>query len=227
VKRRDLLTQWRDSLLGNRLQELQEIHNRIRERQLKENLRTIAGWQRNLKKGGENQAINELQRAFTDTLNTLPVEALADPTEVALHWLASAIRRISARDPLRQDVRDWWSTIIGNENESRVRLRAIEHMREALLRNDQEAQSILDQALPRSTQRVQTLYEAIERYIRESAPGDEVAAALRRAFAELPAEAFTETQKIVSKFMPLAKQYGGEQGLEGFNPTLVRFCQGL
>jgi hypothetical protein len=124
-------------------------------------------------------------------------------------------------------VRDWWSTIIGNENESRVRLRAIEHMREALLRNDQEAQAILDQALPRSTQRVQTLYEAIERYIRESAPGDEVATALRRAFAELPVEAFTETQRIASKFMPLAKEYGGEQGLEGFNPTLVRFCPAL
>jgi hypothetical protein len=227
VKQRDLLAQWRNSLLDNRSQQLQEIQNRIRGRQLKENLRTIAGWQQNLEKAGENKAINELQRAFTDTLGSLPVEALADPTEVALHWLASTIRRISARDPLRQDVRDWWSTIIGDENESRVRLRAIEHMREALLRNDQEAQSILDQALPRSTQRVQTLYEAIERYIRESTPGDEVATALRRAFAELPAAAFTETQEIVSKFMPLVKEYGGAQGLEGFNPTLVRFCREL
>jgi hypothetical protein len=224
VKQRDLLAQWRDSLLGNRLQELREIHNRIRERRLKANLRTVADWLQSLNKGvGQgNKAIDELQQALVDTLGSLPVEALADPTEVALHWLATVIRRGNVRDALRQDVRDWWSTIIGNENESRVRLRAIEHMREALLRNDGEAQAILDQALPRSTRRVQTLYEAIERYIRESAPGDEVAAALRQAFAELPAEAFTETQKIASKFMPLAKEYGGEQGLEAAYDLLRR-----
>jgi hypothetical protein len=230
VKQRDLLAQWRDSLLGNRLKELPEIYNRIRERirkrRLETNLRTVAGWLLRINGGAGkgNKAIDELQQALVDTLGSLPVEALADPTEVALHWLATAIRRGNVRDALRQDVRNWWATIIGDENESHVRLRAIEHMREALLRNDGEAQSILDQALPRSTQHVQTLYEAIERYIRESAPGDEVAAALRRAFAELPAEAFTETQKIASKFMPLAKEYGGDQGLEGFNPTLVRFC---
>jgi hypothetical protein len=226
VKQRELLTQWRNSVLGNRLRELQEIHNRIRGRQLKENLRTVADWLQRLneKAGTGDKAIDELHQALVNTLGSLPVEALADPTEVALHWLATVIRRGNVRDALRQDVRDWWATIVGDENESHVRLRAIEHMREALLRNDQEAQSILDQALPRSTQRVQTLYEAIERYIRESAPGDAVAAALRRAFTELPAEAFTETQTIVSKFMPLAKEYGGKKGLEGFNPTLVRFC---
>jgi hypothetical protein len=44
VKQRELLAQWRSSLLGNRLQELQEIQNRLRGRKLKENLRTIADW---------------------------------------------------------------------------------------------------------------------------------------------------------------------------------------
>ncbi len=227
AQHRELLTQWRDSLLGNRLEELQGIHNRIRGRQLKENLRTVADWLQLLNKeaGTGNKAIDELHQALVDTLGSLPVEALADPTEVALHWLATVIRRGNVRDALRQDVRNWWATIVGDENESRVRLRAIEHMREALLRNDQGAQSILDQALPRSTRHVQTLHEAIERYIRESASGDEVATALWRAFAELPAAAFTERQEIVSKFMPLAKEYGGKRGLEGFNPTLVRFCR--
>jgi hypothetical protein len=177
VKQRDLLAQWRNSLLGNRLKELPGIYNqirdRIRERRLETNLRTVAGWLLRINRvaGKGNEAIDELQQALVDTLGSLPVEAVADPTEVALHWLATVIRRGNVRDALRQDVREWWSTIIGDENESRVRLRAIEHMREALLRNDQEAQSILDQALPRSTQRVQTLYEAIERYIRESLLG--------------------------------------------------------
>jgi hypothetical protein len=176
VQQRELLAQWRSSLLGNRLRELQEIHNRIRDRRLKANLRTVADWLQRLNEeaGTGDKAIDELHQALVNTLGSLPVEALADPTEVALHWLATVIRRGNVRDALRQDVRDWWSTIVGDENESRVRLRAIEHMREALLRNDQEAQSILDQALPRSTQRVQTLYEAIERYIRESAPGTQL-----------------------------------------------------
>jgi hypothetical protein len=227
VQQRELLAQWRSSLLGNRLRELQEIHNRIRGRQLKENLRTIADWLQFLNRGVEDghKAFKELHPALVETLGSLPIEALADPTEVALHWLATVIRRGNVRDALRQDVRDWWSTIVGDENESRVRLRAIEHMREALLRNDQEARSILDQALHWSTRHVQTLYEAIERYIRESAPGDEVATALRRAFAELPAEAFTEPQKIVSKFMPLVKEYGGEQGLEAAHDLLRRTFQ--
>jgi hypothetical protein len=227
AKQRELLAQWSSSLLDNRLRELQEIQNRIRGRQLKANLRTVADWLQRLNEeaGTGDKAIDELHQALVNTLGSLPVEALADPTEVALHWLATVIRRGNVRDALRQDVRDWWSTIVGDENESHVRLRAIEHMREALLRNDQEAQAILDQALPRSTQHVQTLYGAIERYIRESAPGDEVATALRRAFAELPAEAFTEPQKIVSKFMPLVKEYGGEQGLEAAHDLLRRTFQ--
>lgn len=227
VKQRELLTQWRNSLLDNRLQELQEVHNRLRDRRLEANLRTVADWLQFLNRGvgSGNKAFKELHPALVDTLGTLPVEALADPTEVALHWLATVIRRGNVRGELLTNVRDWWATIVGYENESRVRLRAIEHMREALLRNDQEAQSILDQALPLSTRHVQTLYEAVERYIRESTPDDKVATALRRAFAELPAEAFTETRKILSKFMPLVKQYGGEQGLEAAYDLLRRTFQ--